>query len=277
MADSASPDPRDQLLVSYAAGDTICAEGKPGSEMFIIEEGQVEISRRYGGEVRRITVLEVGDFFGEMSVLERLPRTATAKALTACRLLPIDASTFDQLLREHSEIAVRMMRKLSARLRQYEQDDQRAHRAAAGALGGLAKGGSVVQAVDVGQSADMPVPVAAIAATPAATATNARLVHQPTGTAFSLPPTGEISIGRLDPATGLAPQIDLGTLDPQRSMSRRHASITGRGGVYFLCEEIGTSNGTFVDGQRLRTGIEQQVSDGQVLRFGRLDLVFRQG
>ena len=117
---AAADDPRARFLVKFEPGQTIFEQGLKGAEMFVIQDGQVEILRRDGPTERRLTLLEAGDFFGEMSVLEDLPRSATARAVTASKLLPIDASTFDQMLREHPEIAVRMMRKLSRRLRQHD-------------------------------------------------------------------------------------------------------------------------------------------------------------
>ena len=100
---------RSAHLTDYAAGAIIVQEGAPGSEMFIIDDGEVEIVRMFGEHERILTTLGPGDFFGEMSVLEGRPRSATARAKVACRLLPIDASTFDALLREHPEVGVRMM------------------------------------------------------------------------------------------------------------------------------------------------------------------------
>src|SRR5438552_3677060 len=63
----------------FSAGQTILSEGDPGKEMFVIEEGQVELFRRVAGEVKRVAVLEHGDFFGEMSVVDDLPRGALSR------------------------------------------------------------------------------------------------------------------------------------------------------------------------------------------------------
>src|SRR5205807_3286047 len=84
--------------VDFGAGEVIFREGDLGTEMYIISEGKVEILNRMGEEDRVLAVLEKGDFFGEMSVLEDLPRAATARALTDSRLLQINGSTFDQML-----------------------------------------------------------------------------------------------------------------------------------------------------------------------------------
>ena len=61
-------------------------EGDLGTEMYIINEGKVEILNQVGDEEQVLAVLEKGDFFGEMSVLEDLPRAATARAATDVRL-----------------------------------------------------------------------------------------------------------------------------------------------------------------------------------------------
>lgn len=67
-------DASSKLLVSYPAGAYVFREGEGGEEMYILEEGQVEIVKRYGPEEKRLALLEAGDFFGEMSMLESRPR-----------------------------------------------------------------------------------------------------------------------------------------------------------------------------------------------------------
>jgi hypothetical protein len=112
---------RKGYTLELKAGEFVFREGELGTEMYIINEGKVEILNEVGGEEQLLAVLEKGDFFGEMSVLEDLPRAASARALTDIRLLQINGSTFDQLLQGNPEIAVRMMRKLSRRLRETDE------------------------------------------------------------------------------------------------------------------------------------------------------------
>jgi len=269
---------RSAHLRDYAAGAIIVQEGAAGSEMFIIDDGEVEIVRMLGDSERIVTTLGPGDFFGEMSVLESRPRSASARARVACRLLPIDASTLDALLREHPEVAVRMMRKLSARLRKYEEEEERAARvgmarlqppqAPAPAADGRPRGAA--ETPYAGIRAPGPAPAAPV---PAA---GARLEHA-SGWSIAIVPGATLVIGRPDPVTGAVPEIDLGALDTERTLSRRHARLIGRDGGYFLREEIGTSNGTWVGGVRLASGVEHPLADRDRLRFGRLDFLFRLG
>src|ERR1700710_2581111 len=112
---------RKGYAVEVKAGEYVFREGDLGTEMYIINDGKVEILNQVGDEEQVLALLEKGDFFGEMSVLEDLPRAASARAVTDVRLLQINGSTFDQLLQGNPEIAVRMMRKLSRRLRETDE------------------------------------------------------------------------------------------------------------------------------------------------------------
>ncbi len=73
-------------------------------------------AHRFGNP--RALPLEKGDFFGEMALLEALPRTADAIALTEVHVVAINGSRFDEMLRKNPEVAVRIIRKYSKRLRE---------------------------------------------------------------------------------------------------------------------------------------------------------------
>src|SRR5262245_45112300 len=236
--------------VEIKEGEYVFREGELGTEMYIINEGKVEIINQGGDEEQVLAVLEKGDFFGEMSVLEDLPRAASARAATDVRLLPINGSTFDQLLQGNPEIAVRMMRKLSRRLRETDEMLR-------SFLGTKAA------------SREMPRPVEHVPAEGPE-----RLVHVPSAMEFPLATSSETTIGRKDPVTGIYPDIDLTPVDNQRSVSRRHAKIYRRGSKFFFGEEIGTMNSTFLNGRRLETGVPSEIRSGDELRFGVVVLRF---
>ena len=243
--------PYEKFLVSHLMGEILFSEGDIGTDMFIIQSGTVELLKAIGGETRVLTTLEKGDFFGEMSVLEDVPRTASARAKTDVELVRINGATFDAMLRSNTEIAVRMMRKLSRRLRETDE---------------LLKG---VLGTKAAPSREMPRPVVQ---TPAEGPE--RLVHPPSGMEFHLSNGSETTFGRKDPVTGIYPDIDLTPIDNQRSISRRHAKIFRRGSKFFFGEEIGTMNSTFLNGKRLETGIPAEIRPGDELRFGVVILRF---
>src|SRR3954453_12733460 len=72
--------------VELKAGEYVFREGDLGTEMYVINEGKVEILNQVGDEEQVLAGLEKGDCFGERSVLEDLPRAASARAGTDIRL-----------------------------------------------------------------------------------------------------------------------------------------------------------------------------------------------
>jgi pSer/pThr/pTyr-binding forkhead associated (FHA) protein len=79
-----------------------------------------------------------------------------------------------------------------------------------------------------------------------------------------------ISLGRMDPTANIFPEIDL-TYDGDlaKSVSRRHLSIYWQNGTIFI-EDLGSINGTFVNGCRLAPYLPEKLNDGDVLQLGRL-------
>ena len=64
-----------KFLTHYKQGDFVFKMGEDGDEMYIIQSGKIAIQKRIAGKANTLNLLEKGDFFGEMSILERLPRT----------------------------------------------------------------------------------------------------------------------------------------------------------------------------------------------------------
>jgi CRP/FNR family cyclic AMP-dependent transcriptional regulator len=100
----------------FPAGMVLFRDGEPGREMFVIQRGRVEITVRAGAVRKLLSTLGPGEFFGEMSILNGAPRSASATCVEDCRLLVVDARTFEAMIRQSSEVAARMIQKLAARL-----------------------------------------------------------------------------------------------------------------------------------------------------------------
>ena len=72
---------RHHEMETFADREIVFREGEQTRDMYVIHEGRVEILKHAGGHEVQLAVLERGSFFGEMSMLEGLPRSATARAL----------------------------------------------------------------------------------------------------------------------------------------------------------------------------------------------------
>ena len=94
-------------------GEEIIHQGDMGETMYVIVEGEVEIHR--GDE--SLAVLGAKNYFGEMSILDGEPRSASATAKADCLLLRIDQSGFYDILKRHFEVAMTIIQTLTRRLR----------------------------------------------------------------------------------------------------------------------------------------------------------------
>ncbi|MFZ1926358.1 MAG: FAD-dependent oxidoreductase [Solirubrobacteraceae bacterium] len=81
----------------YEADETVFEEGDAGDSLLMILSGQVEVIKRVGSELQQIRTLGPGEYFGEMALLGRRPRSATTRALTALDLLVLPGSDFTAL------------------------------------------------------------------------------------------------------------------------------------------------------------------------------------
>jgi CRP/FNR family cyclic AMP-dependent transcriptional regulator len=100
----------------YRAGDVLFLEGDTGEEMYVIQSGVVQVSKRIGDEERPLAVLGRGEFLGEMAILNAKPRTASAIVIEDATCLVIDAKTLETMIQKSPEIAMRLVKKLAKRL-----------------------------------------------------------------------------------------------------------------------------------------------------------------
>jgi CRP-like cAMP-binding protein len=97
-------------------GKAIFHEGESGDRMFIIQSGQVRISKTIDGREHELAVFEKGDFFGEMALVSPLNRTATATAVSVTQLLAFDRQGFMSMIEKNPKIALNIIDKLCRRL-----------------------------------------------------------------------------------------------------------------------------------------------------------------
>ena len=106
----------------FKRGDVLFREGEPGTEMYVVQAGKVNITKTVRETEKILATLGAGEFFGEMSILNNKPRSAGAVVAENAKLLVIDPKTFEAMIRGNVEIAVRLIKKLSDRLQ--EADEQ---------------------------------------------------------------------------------------------------------------------------------------------------------
>jgi CRP-like cAMP-binding protein len=249
-----------QFIVKAKAGDVLFKEGDGGDSMYFIHNGKVRIEKKIEGKAEILAVLEKGDFFGEMAILDHTPRTASAVVEADAELLKVDSANFEKLLKTNIEIAIRMIRKYVERLKETNSKLQNLLQDRNELSQGVAEIIKSVKQKPEAKSGTIPeMPLAEL-----------------TGSSGSFPILkSPFLIGRMDEAANIHPDLDLTSADTNRSVSRRHAQIIYEDGQYFLMEEVGVSNGTFLGGEKLKAGTPVELKDGVKMRFGNVEFSFK--
>jgi CRP-like cAMP-binding protein len=245
-----------QYTVTFEKGEDIYKQSDSGNCMFVIKDGQVGLFKTLRGHTEQIGELGKGDFFGELTILESCPRTETAKTLSRCLVVIIHRSTFVKMLKSNMEIAIRMLQKLSNKMRESEKkiDDLLTR-----------------LALNENQSNATTQPKLKVKSEKKVIG---KLVSVNSNRAFILNADRNL-IGRYDPVTGIKPEVDLTYEDDTRSVSRRHAIIFRKENLFYVQEEIGVLNGTFVNGTKAGSSSEQlPIFDNDVVNIGMLAFKF---
>jgi CRP-like cAMP-binding protein len=101
------------FTVKRAPGTILLTEGDKGKEMYLILDGEVSVTIA-GFEVAKIGA---GQFFGEMSMIDGLPRSATITAITECTLLVIDPKNFETIIQAEPKVAIVLLETVIKRFR----------------------------------------------------------------------------------------------------------------------------------------------------------------
>ena len=102
---------------SFAAGSVIFKEAEYGDTMYIVESGEVDLYIQQ----HLVETVGVDGFFGEVALLDHIPRSATAVAKTDCSLIPMNQRHFLFMVEETPFFALLVMRAMSTRLRRHTQ------------------------------------------------------------------------------------------------------------------------------------------------------------
>ncbi len=244
-----------QYTVAFEKGEVIYKQNDTGNCMFVIKEGLVRLYKTTHGQPEEMGEFAKGDFFGELCILEHCPRMETAKAMSDCHVVVIHRGTFVKMLKSNMDIGIRMLQKLSTKMLQAEEK--------------IDKLFARLAAVETQQHTTQPnIPRRE------EKKLAAKLISIASNRAFVLDKDRNL-IGRYDPVTGIKPEVDLTYEDDTRSVSRRHAVIFRRNNQFFVQEEIGVLNGTFVNGVKASSNSELiPIKDQDMVNIGMLAFKF---
>ncbi len=124
--------------VTIPAGAYLMREGEPGDALYIVVDGEFQVTKRAGNQDVVIATRGEGELFGEMSLLDRAPHSASARARRDSRLFKVSADVFRELLSTRPQATLSILRTVTERLRNTEAMLRQSEKMAA--LGTLSAG-----------------------------------------------------------------------------------------------------------------------------------------
>ena len=106
----------------YKDGEPICIEGEKGDVMYVVQSGKVAITKHAPAGEMTLAMLQGGDIFGEMALFDKMPRSATARAMGEARVLSIDKKKLFLTISHDPTLVFKMLETMSQRIRKLNEN-----------------------------------------------------------------------------------------------------------------------------------------------------------
>jgi len=113
---------RDEWVREYSDGDVIIQENETGNEMYVILSGKVKVVKEKQGVETILAILKEEDIFGEMSLFDNRPRSATVKAIGRTKLAVINRESFLEQIKKNPNLAIQILQKMTQRIRHLDEE-----------------------------------------------------------------------------------------------------------------------------------------------------------
>jgi CRP-like cAMP-binding protein len=247
-----------KFISKYAAGDVVYKKGDIQSDFFIINKGKVQL--RHDGQGTILATLGKGDFFGEESLNSDQNAIYNVEVIEDAFLIKIPYVALTEMLKQTPDIALKILKKLSEK--HIKIQTVLMDMAAAPAPAGREKAGAKEAKKEDSTSEKIGGEV------------KAYLIIQRSNRLVQLTKL-QTFLGRRDYTTGFVPDIDLTDEDEEKYISRKHAKIQFKDGKFYLSEEAGAINGTFLNGNKLQTGVKHELHAEDEITLCHLNIVFK--
>lgn len=250
-----------KFITEYKNGDVICKEGELQENFFIINKGKVQVKADDKDLI--LITLSKGDFFGEDSLLPEQLAHYTIEAIEDSKIIKIPVHSLSDMMKKNKDIALKILKKLSEK--NVKTVDSLV----------MMQGRQKIDLGDEGLPDSPPeIEPEELTAEKLNPGLKVYLVIQRSNRVVQLT-KNSTSIGRRDYTTGFVPDVDLTKEDEEKYISRKHASISFSEKVFFISEEPGAVNGTFLNGNKLNTGVKYELNNGDEITLCHLNMIFK--
>ncbi len=246
-----------KFITKFKAGDSIYRKGDTQTDFFIINKGKVQLKSDEKGPI--LTTLGKGDFFGEESLNSEQNAIYTVEVIEDADMIRIPYVSLTEMLKQMPDIALKILKKLSEK----HIKIQSILISMATSAPAAKEKPAVREAKKEDQTSEKISPDI-----------KAYLIIQRSNRIVQLTKTQTI-LGRRDYTTGFVPDIDLTDEDEEKYISRKHSQVLFKDGKFYLSEEPGAINGTFLNGSKLQTGVKHELKNEDEITLCQLNVIFK--
>jgi len=245
-----------KLTTHYNKGDIIYNVGDEQNNFYIIDKGEVQIL--LGDNQVVLATLVTGDFFGEESLNENQNAAYTIEVIEDSEIIKISYSSLKEMMNKNREISLKILKKLSDK--------------------NLIIFNNLLnlktKSVTPEKIPKTNVDEEEITSEKLSPDIKAYLIIQRSNRIVQLTKINTF-LGRRDYTTGFIPDVDLTKEDEEKYISRKHSKISYSDGKFFLSEEPGAINGTFLNGTKLNTGVKYELNNEDEATLCHLNIIFK--
>ncbi len=245
-----------KFITKYKVGDVLYKEGDIQSEFYIINKGKAQLKLEKDQFV--LLTLSKGDFFGEESLNSEQNAAYSVEILEDADIIKIPYLTLAEMMKKSTDISLKILKNLSEKHLKIQK--------------ALLTRAPTAQLEE--EKAAKPKSEEETTSEKIGPNINAYLVIQRSNRTVQLTKV-QTFLGRRDYTTGFVPDVDLTNEDEEKYISRKHAKIFMSEGKFYLSEEPGAINGTFLNGNKLSTGVKYELQNSDELTLCHLNIIFK--
>ncbi len=243
----------------FKVGDVIYEKGDLQTDFYIINKGKVQLKIEENNLI--LTTLTKGDFFGEESLNSDHIAAYTVDVIEDSNIIEIPYVYLVDMMKKNTKIALKILKKLSEKNLKILNNT-------------LLMKKKIVIVDKEEEDANEETHDDAIAEK-LPSDIKAYLIIQRSNRIVQLIKK-KTFLGRRDYTTGFIPDVDLTREDEEKYISRKHSSISYISDKFYIAEEPGSVNGTYLNGNKLNTSVKYELKNGDELTLCHLNLKFKQ-
>lgn len=248
-----------KFVTHYKKDDAIYQKGDLQEDFFIINKGKVHLKMDESDTI--IISLGKGDFFGEESLNEGQEAAYTVEVVEDSDIIKIPYNDLTDMMKKSATISMKILKKLSEKhLKMMENSLNMAVKTVSTSKKKADKATPAAAEDEESELLDAEI--------------KAYLVIKRSNRIVQLTKV-HTYLGRRDYTTGFIPDVDLTKEDEEKYISRKHSKISYVDGKFYVSEEPGAVNGTFLNGNKLSTGVKHELNNEDEVTLCHLDIVFK--